>query len=481
MAEGDIYFYNVLPKKAQLCYEQALATPEAGNNDTIRLQLLKRLMCTYDKLRDDKNLPEATYDLYSLAMKCGDSAYVALSRFMHGKRAHFHGEKGKGYESCLGALRTLEHSSYAQKNEELCYGYAELASMYLADRRFDEALKMSYEQERLARAYDNTEVYGMADRAMRRVYAIRTSILAEAGRMAEADSTYALFKAVPGKLMIVTGVMLPYFKKRKLYDEAMGYLKISKQQMRDDGDTLGYNIVKLLGDEGGLLYSKGDYRGAADCYAKAMGISDIVNSRTSFQLTASFRGIVERDRNIARHDLMLAIVIGVLILLVVAGILSYLHGRKVRRKNKSMMRTIRELMYSREQSLKGEELDNAADETLTVKPDSDYKERFKKMDREVMQNMLFLNPDFGRDDLMRLMGVDKNVVSAILNSCAGTNVIGYINAKRMEHAVVLMKEHPEYAISAIAEECGIKSQATFIRNFRNAYGMTPSEFRRNLV
>ena len=44
----------------------------------------------------------------------------------------------------------------------------------------------------------------------------------------------------------------------------------------------------------------------------------------------------------------------------------------------------------------------------------------------------------------------------------------------------LMKEHPEYTLGAISEACGIKSPATFIRNFKSAYGMTPSEFRNQL-
>jgi AraC-like DNA-binding protein len=62
----------------------------------------------------------------------------------------------------------------------------------------------------------------------------------------------------------------------------------------------------------------------------------------------------------------------------------------------------------------------------------------------------------------------------------GTNVSGYINIKRMEYAVSLMKDHPEYTLGAISEACGIKSPATFIRNFKNIYGMTPSEFRNYL-
>ena len=81
---------------------------------------------------------------------------------------------------------------------------------------------------------------------------------------------------------------------------------------------------------------------------------------------------------------------------------------------------------------------------------------------------------------MRLMGVDKNVLANIVSKYTSMNVSGYINSKRMIYAISLMKEHPEYTMNAIAEACGIKSPATFIRNFKNAFGMTPSDYRKDL-
>ena len=97
-----------------------------------------------------------------------------------------------------------------------------------------------------------------------------------------------------------------------------------------------------------------------------------------------------------------------------------------------------------------------------------------------MKEELFRNPDFGRDELMRLLGVDKNNLATIIQRYTGTNVVGYVNGKRMEYAVQLMKEHPEYTLAAIAEVCGMKSPTTFIRNFRESYDLTPSEYRKSL-
>ena len=53
----------------------------------------------------------------------------------------------------------------------------------------------------------------------------------------------------------------------------------------------------------------------------------------------------------------------------------------------------------------------------------------------------------------------------------------YINNLRLEHAVELIREHPEYIISHIAEECGLPNASTFHRLFRERYDMTPNEYR----
>ena len=139
-------------------------------------------------------------------------------------------------------------------------------------------------------------------------------------------------------------------------------------------------------------------------------------------------------------------------------------------------------MYYREQVLKQREKEEKAGETeQKEEQESDPdKLRFEAVDNHIMKEELFRNPNFGRDELVRLMGVDKNNVSPIIQRYTGTNVTGYVNGKRMEYAVQLMKEHPEYTLAAIAEACGMKNSATFIRNFRSSYDLTPSEYRKSL-
>ena len=48
------------------------------------------------------------------------------------------------------------------------------------------------------------------------------------------------------------------------------------------------------------------------------------------------------------------------------------------------------------------------DENEEAKASDDESRHFKEVDKRIMKEQLFAQPDFGRDELMRLFGVDKN-------------------------------------------------------------------------
>lgn len=178
-------------------------------------------------------------------------------------------------------------------------------------------------------------------------------------------------------------------------------------------------------------------------------------------------------------DVLLTIAIAGVVFLLTSSILLLRQGLIMRKRNHRMMEIIRRLMHYRNIVIQNGDSVEMGKTHVPEELQEEYKQ-FKEVDKRIMKERLFANPDFGRDDLMRLLGVDKNALSGIIQRQTGTNVPGYVNNKRMEYAITLIKEHPEYTLGAISEACGIKSPATFIRNFKNAYGMTSSEFRKEL-
>lgn len=106
---------------------------------------------------------------------------------------------------------------------------------------------------------------------------------------------------------------------------------------------------------------------------------------------------------------------------------------------------------------------------------------FEALNRRVNEERLFLDPDFGREGLCAVSGLQKERIGELIRLYGGGgNVQTYLNRKRVAYAVTLMQEHPNYSMEAIAVECGIGNISTFYRVFKQAYGASPNEYRKKL-
>ncbi|MGN0047449.1 MAG: helix-turn-helix domain-containing protein, partial [Bacteroides sp.] len=97
------------------------------------------------------------------------------------------------------------------------------------------------------------------------------------------------------------------------------------------------------------------------------------------------------------------------------------------------------------------------------------------------EQRLFLQPDFGRDELLRISRFTKNSLGDVLQRYAqAKNVAEYLNGLRVEYALKLMKEKGHLSMEAIAQEAGFNSRSTFYRAFDKATGMTPNQYLKQL-
>ncbi|MEG0517698.1 MAG: helix-turn-helix transcriptional regulator [Bacteroidales bacterium] len=105
---------------------------------------------------------------------------------------------------------------------------------------------------------------------------------------------------------------------------------------------------------------------------------------------------------------------------------------------------------------------------------------FEILNNRVLADKLYLNPTIERGDLCKVIGVEKNRFAQIIRQNTGTHLIGYINNLRLDYAVQLMKEHPQFLISKVSMHSGLTNIRTFYRLFHNRFGMTPLEYRKSL-
>lgn len=171
--------------------------------------------------------------------------------------------------------------------------------------------------------------------------------------------------------------------------------------------------------------------------------------------------------------------LGILFLLAVLIVVIGLNLRRTKQRNRIIAKQIDELLSQREE-LRRSTANGAHTDESHPEMTEEYA-AFLSMEQMVMDRKLFLQPDYGRDDLVANSSFSRNELAGVLKKYADArNVSEYLGKLRVEYAVRLMKEHPHYSIDAVLEEAGFKSRTTFYRTFYKVFGMPPTQYLKSL-
>lgn len=113
--------------------------------------------------------------------------------------------------------------------------------------------------------------------------------------------------------------------------------------------------------------------------------------------------------------------------------------------------------------------------------DEDERKLFEQIHRTIVEQHLFLDPQFSREKYIRLGLINKNETGKLLRRYAGTNLTGYINDLRLEYAIGLMAASPGLPMKAVSANAGFNSLRSFFRVFSQKYGMTPAEYKKKVI
>ena len=475
-AEANLWSLGRHYNKALNLYRKVLNNPDAVKSWQEELSTLFLMTYCYDKLSDERHLSKSVLRMRDLAQKNHATEYLCMVEFLRGKRLHAMGRKSEGYAICEQAAEDMKHVGYAYKNRMLFIFYTNLAVMYMDNSKFSEARKSLASAETYVNQGLNMGVLDVERRANAIVYAIKTRLLAAEGEMAKADSTYAMMRAVPYRDIGAESIIIPYLEMREKYADMLESAQFCRKIIEEDGNIKGVNMLSVLREEIEAYLGLKQYEQATACYATLSQLTDSLHIDNLNYFSKIAQEDIRHEKLIANRNLQLSIGIAVLVILVLLMMAAFYHHLLTRKRTKAMMATIHELMYYRDVVLQNGDpvtVETGYNDEASI----EEKRRFKEMDKRIIKEELFRNPDFGRDDLMRLMGVDKNAIAAIIQKYAHTNVSGYVRMKRMEYAVNLLKERPELTIAAVAEMSGIRSTTTFVNHFKDTYGITPSDFR----
>ena len=201
----------------------------------------------------------------------------------------------------------------------------------------------------------------------------------------------------------------------------------------------------------------------------------------------------EKERQLQQHKTIIICLAALAVSLVATLLALLIYHHKIRQKNRVMRQSIDEMIAYREaveaspspsqggdvklHNINGNSASLGNQTSPPLEGLGEARNLFLTLDHRLEAEQLYLNPDLCRDDLCRLIDIDKNQLGNILRDYSGeANSQVYINRKRIRYAVVLMREHPQWTMASIAENCGMKNTPTFNRIFRQTYGMTPTEY-----
>jgi AraC-like DNA-binding protein len=479
-AEANLWSLARYYNKAIGLYCKVIDNPEANKSWRDELTNLFLVSYCYEKLNDERHLFKLVLRMRELAEKHQAKEYLCMAEYIRGKRFYAMGRKDESYVIFKQAAEDMKHVGYRYKNRMLFVFNINIANMYINEGKYGDAKKSLREAEEAIRQGFNMGVLDVERRAFGLVCAVKARLLAAEGHVEEADSMYALMRGAPYRDIAAEMMIVPYLKMRGRYADILESAQYSRKIIEEDSNELGINMLRVLKDEVDAHIGLNNYEAAAQCYSTLTRLTDSLHVNNMNYFSKEAREDLQREHVIARQNLQLSIGISVLIILVLLMLAAFLHHLQTRKRTKMMMATIDELMYYRDIVLQnGDRVSVEMGENDAVLHEE--KRRFKEMDKRIIKEELFRSPDFGRDDLMRLMGVDKNAIAPIVQKYAHTNVSGYVKMKRMEYAVALLKEHPELTIAAIADMSGIKSATTFVNHFKETYGMAPSDYRASIV
>lgn len=536
VTEGDLYFNTGRYLQALKYYKRVMESDTVRSSNKEYMEQVHRMISCYDCLHDEAKKAGYVRLLLQKAEQCGNIEMKSIALFNMGKMIYYQEDKSRGYEMIKEAISLMKQTDYKYKYDNLRYNYNSLFIMQQRDKHYEDALQTLEELEKVVTEATNEEpgIGNLAEKELKTLYAHRAVVFSRLGRIREADEAYRAWEAIGETYTKDDYLIIPYLMDRKRYDKVIEMYTPREAFLYANKDTINYHMMTVKRSLAKAYEGKGNYKLASRYYEALAILTDSLKAReqqsSAIELATVYEThereveLHEQTERVKRRGVMLFSSGVVLVILLVLFVKNVQYSRTVRKKNVGMAGTIQELLvyrdnlYRTEEELAVQKAENArllkaatpacmavagkqedteqkcgqeeTEEELRTEnagnasavSDKELEENaalFRKLDRMVTTERLFTQKDFSREGLMKCIRVDKNRLARILKQNVHADATEYINNKRMEYAVVVLKEYSEYNIATIAEMCGI-SVSSFNRTFKGKYKMTPNDYRLTL-
>lgn len=407
--------------------------------------------------------------------------------------------KEEGYLFFDQAIDLLDNSKNEDYETMLSYFYGVKMGYLIADKRSNEALEIGLQREKLLdRMSEQSKIRtDLLDLQFAYVYSKLAYLFHLTGDQKRAAVYYKNYQSTnaastPDGKFDATPYLLLLGKYQAVLDNCRDFKEVMRQQ-----DTLNSQYLSILNLEIQANVKLENYKTVINLQRDITAIKDSIYQRekqnAALELDALYE-LNEKEARISEQAFQLKIRTITLICILSGALLALFflwrlwhQNCVIRNKNKALVKRINEQFSMQEEmdrSQLGVEKDLSFPEKVEDESgDNEEQDKqmnkmiFEKLDYIIKRDKMYLSPDLSREELTRIVRMNNTRFAKMIKENTDTNLNGYINNLRLNYAIHLMKEQPDYTLRAIAESSGINSMPTFHQLFKGRTGMTPSEFK----
>lgn len=475
MLRGTVYERQGMYHLKERYIRRALQSDSMQHTPLRKLQVLTQLATALDRLNKYEEGIRICTEAIELAQEQGQKAKESELLFTLGRMYQGMKLDDKAFRYMYRSIELLQGTDNVRELAQLSTSYGDLSAYLAENERLDEAIALC--EKRLDVISRMSLLPGPPPGYIDQQYGYLYSKLAwyylQNGQSEKAAETARKYQST-GFAQSQAGQteIVPYLLGTRQYHKVLQLLDASSA-LAEPADTFNYGHLILLD-----RYAR-TYRGLkrpelADSYQQRITmLTDSIYAREKagqahefaiiYQTQEKDAQIREAQHKLARQRVLFITTSFIAILLAILLWEKHLHLRRTRERNQIAARQIEELLAQKEELRKA------------------YRRQPLHPEDAPNEEPPFLNPDFNREDLMKITALSKNRLNPFLREYAGADGFSdYINRLRVEHSISMLKDNRMYSIDAIATASGFKSRNTYYVAFNKLLGMTPVQYRETL-
>ncbi len=448
----------------------------ANNKSELALTYVYRMLETAEY--DEASSTE--YNIYALLGVCYTYARKSKEAFDSFK---------KGYELYMKNAKTNDSYDFYRFLEGMSYAC-------LKQKDYEQVLILNDSLENmLVRRYERTSSeqypYYIAKFSSRynSAYAfLGLKDLSKARKMLNEARDYALseLKSTPF-LGSYYEIETRYHLAAKNYDRAREFMNLfiswssQKSKFQNPFQSVEMNLLKAE-----VLNESGSSKEAYKLLSELYQLKDSLTATNFSEQVAEIQTIYkvdkleyEAEQNRLKMQAFFYVLIGsvlVSLLLIYIVYASYKNGKILKNKNKRLLQQYSEI-ESRNKIIQNLELERHSDiESGKIGLDP-YQELVLKLDLYLVDTQEYRKPKLTREELALAIGTNRQYLIEAIKTVTGKTFNEYIYTFRLKYAYDLIVNERDKPIIEVCLEAGFQTKGTFNREFKEAFGLTPSELR----